>query len=71
MTPELIERINQLARLAKERPLTPSEEAERAQLRRQYIERFRACTRATLENTVVQYPDGSRVPLREAKPPEK
>ncbi len=66
MTPEKIERISALTRLSRERELTPEEQAERAELRREYVNDFKASTRQTLENTVVQYPDGSRVPLKDA-----
>lgn len=71
MTPELIRRINELSKLARERELTPAEAQERAALRAQYIERFKAGARQTLDNTFVQYPDGSRVPLRDAPKPGK
>jgi uncharacterized protein YnzC (UPF0291/DUF896 family) len=72
MNPEMIARINELARLAKERALTPEELSERAELRRQYVDQFKAGARQTLENTLVQYPDGSRLPLKDAaKRPEK
>ena len=37
----LLERINEFSRLAKLRPLTPAEEAERDQLRAEYLARFR------------------------------
>jgi uncharacterized protein YnzC (UPF0291/DUF896 family) len=66
MNPEMIERINELARLARERELTPEELEERAKLRRQYVDQFKAGARQTLENTVVQYPDGRRLPLKDA-----
>ena len=66
MTPEMTQRINELARLARERALTPEEEAERAALRRQYVEHFKAGTRQALDSTLVQHPDGSRVPLKDA-----
>ena len=66
MTPELIGRINELTRLSRERELTPEEQEERACLRRQYLDQFKAGTRQTLENTLVEYPDGSRVPLKDA-----
>ncbi len=66
MNPEMIERINELARLARERDLTPEEQEERARLRREYIDHFKTGARQTLENTLVQYPDGSRVPLKDA-----
>lgn len=45
MEKEKIDRINELGRLAKERPLTPGEEAERAALREEYLEFFRASLR--------------------------
>ncbi len=66
MSPEKMARISELTRLARERELTALEQAERAQLRREYVDDFKANTRHTLENTVVQYPDGTKVPLREA-----
>lgn len=66
MSPEKIERINALTRLSRERELTPEEQAERAALRREYVEHFKSSTRQMLDNTVVQYPDGRRVPLKDA-----
>jgi len=66
MNPEMIARINELTRLARERALTPEELSERAELRRLYVDQFKAGARQTLENTVVQYPDGSRAPLKDA-----
>ncbi len=61
-----IERINQLTQLSRERELTAAEQEERAKLRAAYLKAFRAQMRGQLENTVVEYPDGSRVPFREA-----
>ena len=61
----LIERINELAKLAKQRPLTEDELAERQKLRQEYLHNFRQQTREMLENTYVQYPDGSKKTLRE------
>ena len=59
-----IDRINELARKSKEMPLTDEEKAEQAALRQEYILEFRASFGATLDNTVIQYPDGSRKSLR-------
>ena len=64
-----IERINELARIAKERPLTEAETAERAELRRVYLENFRAAFRQQLDNTVIQREDGSREPLKDRRKP--
>ncbi len=61
-----IERINALTRISRERELTAEEQAERKRLRENYLKAFRGQFRAQLENTVVEYPDGSRTPLRDA-----
>ena len=55
-----IDRINELAHLAKERALTEDELAERDALRKEYIAAWRESTIAVLENTVIQTPDGKR-----------
>lgn len=61
-----IERINALTRISRERELTHEEKIEREERRAAYLKAFRAQMRGQLENTVVEYPDGSRVSLREA-----
>ncbi len=57
---ELLGRINELAKKAKEKGLTVEEQAERDQLRAEYIKQFRASLRGILDNTYVQYPDGRK-----------
>ena len=47
---ELICRINELARTAKQRPLTDEELDERNVLRRRYIQNFRASLKAQLDS---------------------
>ena len=42
MEKEKIDRINELGRIAKQRPLTEEEAAERAALREEYLRYFRA-----------------------------
>ena len=59
-----IERINQLARLAKERPLTPEELVERDNLRKEYIAQWRKNAIEVLENTYIQTPDGVKHKLQ-------
>lgn len=66
MDKQSIERINFLARLAKQRPLTPEENEERAELRMKYLEAFRLSFRNQLDATKVEYPDGTRLNLKDA-----
>jgi uncharacterized protein YnzC (UPF0291/DUF896 family) len=63
MEKEKIERINELAHLAKERELTAQELSERDALRKEYIEEFRRNTISVLENTHIVTPDGKKHPL--------
>lgn len=67
MTQEKIDRINEFARRVKAgKKLTPEEEAERAALRREYIDSVKASLTAELNNTYIQEPDGTkhRLPRR-------
>ena len=59
-----LDRINELARKAKSVGLTEEETAERDILRREYIDAFRASTRATLESIIIQEEDGTLTPLK-------
>ena len=59
-----LDRINELARLAKERALTEEELRERDALRKAYIAEWRASTSAVLENTYIQTPDGVKHKLQ-------
>ena len=59
-----IDRINELAHVAKERALTEEELAERDALRKEYIAAWRESTVAVLENTYIQTPDGKRHKLK-------
>ena len=65
MDQQSISRINELARLAKTRALTSEESAERERLRKAYIAAFREQTRRTLDETRVNYEDGTHKSLRE------
>lgn len=62
-----LERINELAHIAKERELTEEELAERAQLRKEYIEEWRKGAIDLLENTYIQTPDGKKHKLQKKK----
>ena len=59
-----LDRINELARLAKERALIEEELKERDALRREYIAEWRQSTIAVLENTYVVGPDGVKRKLQ-------
>lgn len=61
-----IERINALTEISRRRALTPEEQEERKRCREAYLRAFRSQMRAQLDSTVVEYPDGSRVPLKDA-----
>ena len=60
MEQKKIDRINELAHLAKARELTEEELAERAALRAEYIADFRRATINVLENTYITTPDGKK-----------
>lgn len=59
-----IDRINELARLAKQRELTADEAKERQALRQEYLAEWRKGAEATLNQVVIVDPDGSRHPLK-------
>ena len=71
MEKEKIARINELAKKKKTVGLTEEETAEQAVLRAEYIKEFRAQFAQTLDNTVVEYPDGSRKSLNEIRDEKK
>ena len=62
-----IDRINELARKSKTEELTPEEKAEQKKLREEYILEFRAGMRGILDNTSIQYPDGSKKKVEKKK----
>ena len=67
MTPEKIDRINELARLAKARELTAEETAERNALRREYIDSVKASLVGQLDNTYIVDEKGNKTPLNKKK----
>ena len=60
-------RINELAKLAKERELTAEELAERDVLRKEYIAEWRQGAMSVLDNVVIQTPDGKKHKLTDKK----
>ena len=64
MTNSKLERINELARLAKERELTPEEIAERELLRKEYLAEWRMGAEQVLDNTWIVDRNGVKKKLR-------
>ncbi len=60
MENDKLNRINELARLAKERELTAEELSERDALRKEYIAEWRRGAEQVLENTYIVGPDGKK-----------
>lgn len=64
VTQKTIDRINELAKKAKSpEGLTPEEISERDALRKEYIAAWKQSLTSQLDNTYIQYPDGSRKKL--------
>ena len=61
------QRINELAKLAKERELTEQEKEERQRLREMYLTHIRDSFGAMLDHTVIRYPDGTEQKVSELK----
>ena len=58
-----LDRINELARLKKQRELSPEEKTEQDKLRKEYIAEWRQSTISLLENTFVVDEKGNKTPL--------
>lgn len=59
-----LDRINALYKKSKEEGLTDAEKAEQKELRQEYIGLVRQNLRGTLNNTTIQFPDGSKKKLK-------
>lgn len=64
MREEDIKRINELARIKKQRELTAEEQQERQALYRQYIDEMKSSLAAQLESITVLNEDGSKHKLK-------
>ena len=63
-----LDRINELARIARERALTEEELLERDILRKEYIAEWRRGAEQVLENTYIVTPDGKKRKLEKKRP---
>ena len=62
---ERTRKLNEYARRIKAGEILTEEElADRDRLRAEYIAEFRKNFRAQLDNTVIQFPDGTKKPLK-------
>lgn len=62
-----MDRISELTRLSRVRELTEEEKEERAALRTEYLNDFRASMTGILDNTVIVRPDGKRENVSDRK----
>ncbi len=69
MKKEKIVRINQLAKLSKERLLTPEELVERDELRKEYVASVRQSLTSQLDVTYFVETDGTQQKLEKKKSP--
>ena len=67
MTPEAIQRINELARKAKAQGLTPEEAQEQKRLRQEYVDSVRKNLVSQLENMSILEPDGTKKKVQKKK----
>ncbi len=70
ITDETIKRINFLSKKQRTEGLTEEEKAEQQRLRAEYVAAFRSSLKNTLDNTVVERPDGTREPLSKINKPK-
>ena len=64
MDHEKIERISELTRISRERELTEAEQTERAALRREYLDGFRANMEEVLQHVLIRDEQGDIRPLQ-------
>lgn len=67
ITESQIKRINELARLSKQRALSDEEKNEQSELRRLYIDSMKASLVSNLENTYVIDKNGNKKRLQKRK----
>ena len=61
MEQKKIERISELSRKSRAEGLTEEEKLEQQALRQEYIQSMRQSLRATLDNSVIVRPDGTKL----------
>ena len=64
---QLLKNINALYKKKKDGTMTDDEAKRYEELKKEYLLGFRAMLDQTLENTVIEYPDGSREYVKDRK----
>lgn len=67
LSPDKLNRINQLSRKSKTEGLTKEEAKEQSSLRQEYLQTFRKTMRGTIENVTVIDPNGNDVTPEKVK----
>ena len=67
MKQEEFDRISELTRISRERALTAQEQEERAELRRRYIDSFKASLVSQLETTYIVDEKGNKTKVQRKK----
>lgn len=63
MEQKKLDRISELTKISRERELTAEEQAERAGLRKEYINSYVSSLTGILDNTYIERPDGTKTKL--------
>lgn len=71
LSPEKISRINELAKKAKQSPLSDNELKEQSELRQEYLSVFRTSMRDTVEHVRVFDPNGDEVTPKKVRDIQK
>ena len=64
---KLLKRINELAKKSREEGLNEEEKAEQAELRQQYIKKFRQGMENTLSNVYIMDKDGNKKKVKKKR----
>lgn len=67
MEKKKLDRLSELTRISRERPLTAQEQSERTALRNEYRRAVTGDLRASLESITIVEPDGSKIKVSDMK----
>lgn len=67
MEKKKLDRLSELTRISRERPLTAQEQSERTDLRNEYRRAVTGDLRASLESITIVEPDGTKIKVSDMK----